>query len=204
MFTIGLTGGICTGKSVVLSVFAELGCYTVKADDLAKAMLYSHVNDLTAELIGLFGAAVSDDLLRIDKTKLTQLIFHDDQARQLINTRVFPYVWAERDKLIKQAQDKKTHPFFVYEAALLVESGTYRDFDCLIVTYSSKKIQIQRLIERDGLTRSEAEKRINSQFPLREKLKVAHHTIDTAGTLEQTRQNTLEVFDLLSRELPAR
>ena len=83
----------------------------------------------------------------------------------------------------------------------MVESGTYKDFDKIIVAYTTPEEQIKRLTARDGIDRQEAEKRLKSQFPLNEKLKVANYTIDTTGSLENTKSNTLETYHLMKKDL---
>ena len=92
------------------------------------------------------------------------------------------------------------YDFLIYESALLLESGIYKEFEKIIVVYSSPAVQLRRAMERDKLTRADAQKRIRSQFPLREKLKVANYTIDSGGTFENTRANTMEVFHLLKKD----
>jgi dephospho-CoA kinase len=82
-----------------------------------------------------------------------------------------------------------------------VEAGIYKEFDKIIIAYSSPEEQISRLMARDNIDIEEAENKIKAQFPLNEKLKVAHYTIDTSGSFENTRSQTLETFHLLKKDL---
>ena len=84
----------------------------------------------------------------------------------------------------------------------MVESGVYREFDKIIVVYTTPEQQVERLVARDGIDPADAKKRLKSQFPLSEKLKVANYTIDTSGRFENARANTLEVFHLIEKDFP--
>lgn len=106
----------------------------------------------------------------------------------------------ERDNIIADLEESKIYDFFIYESALLVESGSYKDFQKIIVVYTSQEEQVRRLMQRDGITREDAENRIKAQFPLTEKLKVAHYTIDTSGSFEEARNKTLETFHLMKKD----
>ena len=110
--------------------------------------------------------------------------------------------WSARsDKSkIRAIADTKIYDFLIYESALLLESDIYKEFEKIIVVYTSHSEQLQRAMARDRLTRDEAEKRIQSQFPLKEKLKVANYTIDSSGPFAKTRANTMEVFHLLKKD----
>lgn len=200
MHRIGLTGGFCSGKSFVLRVLEEQGCRTLRADDLAKTIVFAPDSPLLAEVAGIFGPGVLDARGGLDKEKFSQALFEDHEKRQALNAIVHPLVGEERRRLIREAESAGIYDFLVYESALLLESGIQGDFERIIVVYSSSAVQLRRAMERDGLTRAEAQKRIRSQFPLREKLKAAHYAVDTSLGAESTRAHTLEVFHLLQKD----
>jgi dephospho-CoA kinase len=177
---VGLTGGFCCGKSFVLKVLEEQGCYTMRADDLAKTIIMAKDSPVLEKII--------------------ELLFEDLEKRNFVNTIVHPQVSAERRNKIRAIEATKIYDFFIYESALLVESGINKEFEKIIVVYTSPEIQIARAEARDKLSPLEAEKRIKSQFPLKEKLKVANYTIDSSGTFDSTRANTMEVFYLLKKD----
>jgi dephospho-CoA kinase len=200
MHRIGLTGGFCSGKTFVLKVLEEQGCRTLRADDLAKAIVFAPGSPLLAEVVGIFGPGVLDAAGGLDKEQFSQALFADLEKRRALNAVVHPLVGEERRRLIREAEAAGIYDFLVYESALLLESGIQGDFERVIVVYSSPAVQLRRAMERDGLTRAEAQKRIRSQFPLREKLKAAHYAIDTSLDAESTRARTLEVFHLLQKD----
>ena len=189
------------GKSFVLKVLEEQGCYTMRADDLAKSIIFCPG----------FARARGDHRrfrprnLRPATTGWTRknsarLLFEDHEKRNAINAIVHPLVGEERGKKIRAIEETGIYDFLIYESALLLESGIYTEFEKIIVVYTSAAVQLRRAMERDRLSRAEAEKRIQSQFPLKEKLKVANYTIDSSGSFENTRANTMEVFHLLKKD----
>jgi dephospho-CoA kinase len=202
MFKIGLTGGICTGKTLILDIFKELNCYTIKADDIAKQIIFADDSQITEKIVERFGKEILDPKTgSINKETFAQILFEDSDKRDYINNFIHPMVVAERTKIINDLRVTKTFEFFIYESALLVESGTYKDFDKIIVAYTTPEEQIKRLMARDNIDIQEAEKRLKSQFPLNEKLKVANYTIDTSGSIENTKSNTLETYHLMKKDL---
>jgi dephospho-CoA kinase len=197
---VGLTGGFCCGKSFVLKVLEEQGCYTMRADDLARTIIAAKDSPVLAEIIAIFGPEIYDPAKGLNKEKFSAMLFEDQEKRNFVNTIVHPLVSAERRKKIRAIEATKIYDFFIYESALLVESGIYKEFEKIIVVYTSVTEQIRRAMTRDKISRPEAQKRIQSQFPLKEKLKVANYSIDSSGTCENTRANTMEVFYLLKKD----
>ena len=200
MIKIGLTGGICTGKTFILNIFRELDCYTIRADEIAKTLIFSNQPEIVTKITAVFGEEVYDSKTGINKDVFTRMMFADPEKRNFINSFVHPLVVVERDKILHELGESKTYHFFIYESALLVESGTYKDFDKIIVVYTSQEEQVKRLMERDGIGKEDAENRIKAQFPLSEKLKVANYTIDTTGSFDNARKLTLETFHLLKKD----
>jgi dephospho-CoA kinase len=200
MFKIGLTGGICSGKTFILNIFKELGCYTLRADEIAKKIIFSSHSAVSQEIIKEFGKQIYDKKSGIKKEEFTRILFEDVEKRHFVNTIVHPMVTAERNKIFKDLEKVNIYPFFIYESALMVESGIFKDFDKIIVVYTSQDEQIRRLRQRDHISLEDAEKRIKSQFPLSEKLKVAQYTIDTSGSFENAKVKTYETFHLMKKD----
>jgi dephospho-CoA kinase len=197
---IGLTGGFCCGKSFVLKVLEEQGCYTMRADDLAKNIIFTKGSPVLQEILAAFGPEICDQEKGLDKEKFSAMLFEDHEMRNFINRIVHPLVSEERKNKIRAIAETKIYDFLIYESALLLESGIYKEFEKIIVVYTLAAEQIRRAMARDKISRPEAQKRIQSQFPLKEKLKVANYTIDSSGTCENTRTNTMEVFHLLKKD----
>ena len=201
MYKIGLTGGICTGKSLVLDIFKKHNAYTLKADEIARNILFGEDSPLLHQLSEIFGPGVVNPDSGINKESFSKILFEDTQKRNIVNQKILPLVIKERDNTFEELKKNSHYDLFVYESALLVESGTYRDFDRIIVVYTNYEEQLRRLLQRDRIDRREAEKKIKSQYPLSEKLKVAHYIIDTSGSLENAERKTLETIHLLRKDL---
>ncbi len=200
MEVIGLTGGICSGKTHVLQIFSELGAFTLKADELARQIIFAKNSPVYKEIHDFLGPAAVDRNGSLNKEKLGNLIFSDPEKRHFINELVHPLVAEEKKRRIKEIAATGIYRFFIYESALLVENGTYREYKRVIVVFTSPEEQVRRLMLRDGIGRAEADKKIQSQFPLKEKLKVANYIIDTSGSFEQTRAKTCEVYHLMQQD----
>ncbi len=200
MHAIGLTGGFCSGKTFVLKVLEEQGCYTMRADDLAKNIIFTKDSPVLQEILSAFGPEICDQENGLDKKKFSEMLFEDHEMRNFINRIVHPLVSEERHSKIRAIAETRIYDFLIYESALLLESGIYHEFEKIIVVYTSAAEQLRRAMARDKLTRTEAAKRIQSQFPLKEKLKVANYAIDSSGSFAKTRANTMEVFHLLKKD----
>lgn len=172
----------------------------MRADDLAKNIIFTKDSPVLQEIISAFGPKICNQEKGLDKKKFSAMLFEDHKMRNFINRIVHPLVSEERKNKIRAIAETKIYDFLIYESALLLESGIYKEFEKIIVVYASATEQLRRAMARDRLARAEAEKRIQSQFPLKEKLKVANYTIDSSGTCENTRTNTMEVFHLLKKD----
>ena len=196
---VGLTGGIACGKTTVAAMFAELGVPVIDADDLAREVVAPGTPGL-ATVVEEFGDAILDDEGRLDRKKLGVVVFEDAAARRKLNAILHPLIGAAGAEHIASLQDDPA-PYILYEAALLVETGSYKAFAALVVVSADASVQKARLQERDGFTDEEADARIAAQLPLSEKTAVAHHVIVNNGDLDATRSQVLEVHEKLTANL---
>ncbi len=145
MFRIGLTGSICTGKTFILSIFKELGYFTIRADDIAKNIVFSNRKDVVKRIVEVFGDEVYDKRTGIKKEEFSRMMFDDPEKRDFINRFIHPMVAAERKNIFRDLEKSGLYKISIYESALLVESGIYKEFDRVIVVYTSEEEQIRRL-----------------------------------------------------------
>ncbi|HKU41448.1 MAG TPA: dephospho-CoA kinase, partial [Polyangiales bacterium] len=186
---VGLTGGIASGKSTVARILAELGVAIVDADLLAREVVAKGSPGLR-EVVAQFGADVLDAHGELDRAKLAQRVFGDDEARKRLNAIIHPRIGqlsAERIALAQQS----TAPYVVYEAALLVETGAHRGLDGLIVVAADSSRQLERSMARDGLDEAAARARLDAQLPLSAKLDAADYVIHNDADLATLRAETL-------------
>ena len=200
---VGLTGGIACGKSTVARFLSELGAFVLDADHLAH-MAISPGGAAYAEVVERFGTDILDDDGHIVRSKLADLVFRDAGLRDDLNAIVHPRVRAEADRRIAERARLGLSPVAVMDAALLVESGSYREFDRLLVVDCPREIQLRRLQERDDMTYEQAAARLDAQAPAEEKTRVAHFVIDTSAPLEQTRREIERIYAILLRDFENR
>jgi len=198
MLKVGLTGSIAVGKSYVLAVLAELGCVTFDADKIAHSVMEPG-RDAYRDIVREFGNEVLAPDGSIDRFKLGAIVFADQTRRQRLNEIVHPRVIEEQNRLLEAVQANRPGAIVVIDAALMIESGGYKRFDKLIVVYCDRETQIQRLIERNRISRDDADRRVAAQMSSDEKLSYADYRIDTGGTFEETREQVVEVYNQLVR-----
>ncbi len=197
MLKVGLTGSIAVGKSYVLGVLRELGCFVLDADRTAREVVQPGTEGLK-RVVTAFGQEILAADGALDRGKLGAIVFADDRKRELLNSIVHPLVFEAQDRWLAERESEDPGGIAVVDAALMIESGGYRRFAKLIVVWCERAIQLERLILRDNLTRDEAEKRIAAQLPQEEKKRYADYLIDTSKGFEDTRAQTTEVFRRLS------
>lgn len=196
MLKVGLTGGIGTGKSHVAKIFIELGCYVFDADKIARQVV--EPGEVGFEkVVAEFGKEILAEDGTIDRAKLGQIVFSSPEKREKLNQILHPIIIAKQDSLISETIDQDPNAIVIIDAALMIETGSYKRFDKLIVVYCDRESQIERVMKRNNLPRNEVESRINSQMPSDEKRKYADIEIDTSGTFEETEDKVKAVYQEL-------
>ncbi|MEO7538983.1 MAG: dephospho-CoA kinase [Pyrinomonadaceae bacterium] len=196
MLKVGLTGSIAVGKSNVCAIFHELDCHVLDADQTAREVVSPGSIGLE-RIVGEFGRTILTASGELDRKELGSIVFGDAEKRKLLNSIVHPLVIEAQDRWIIEWEKRDPNGMAIIDAALMIESGGYKRFDKLIVVWSEPAIQLKRLMLRDNLTREEAEKRISSQMPQDEKKRYTDLLIDTSRGFEDTREQTVAVYDLL-------
>jgi dephospho-CoA kinase len=196
MLRVGLTGGLASGKSFVGRALADLGCLLIQADELGHQVLEPG-GEAYDGVIREFGPEIVRVDRTIDRPKLAALVFHDTQRLATLNALVHPPVWARERRLLDEHAAAHPHGIAVVEAAILVETGSYRNYAKLIVAVCSEEQQIERAMSRDGMTREQVLDRLSRQMPLAEKIKYADYVIDTSGAKENTLAQTRAVYQAL-------
>lgn len=196
---VGLTGGIACGKTTVAEMFHELGIPVIDADELARKVVQPGTPGLK-KIVAEFGTGVLDAHGRLDRRVVGDMVFNDKAARKKLNAMLHPLIAAAGAERIQALADHPA-PYVMYEAALLVETGTYKTFSALVVVSAEESVQRLRLIARDGFSAQEAEARIASQLPVAHKAAVADYVVTNNGDLEGTRRQVAEVHAKLVERL---
>ena len=184
MKLIGLTGGAGSGKSTVSAMLKELGAAVIDADDAAHAV-YEPGSPGFEAVVREFGPKIVRDG-HIDRTRLGELVFHDDDARRRLNAIVHPLV---RDWMAARTVEaaEAGAGVVVQDVPLLYENGLARLYSTVVLVYVPAPLQVKRLVEGRGLSPERARAMIAAQMPIEEKRKLAPHVIDNAGSREATR-----------------
>lgn len=203
MFVVGLTGGIASGKSVVSEILRKLGAQVIDADEISREVMVPHTK-CWKEVVTSYGREILREDLTIDREKLANSVFNNTEQLDKLNRIVHPEIMKRIDERLREIRLKYPQAIVIVDAALLVETGAYKSYDKLIVVNVSEETQLERLINRDGMSREEAKNRIILQLPLSEKVKVADYIIENEGSLFRTRENAEKVFKELSSLISTR
>ena len=185
MKRIGITGGIGAGKSLVAEIIKAMGYPVYNSDERAKELTESNPK-IKEGLIHLFGEEIyQNDTL--NKFALAQAIFSDDSLREKVNALIHPIV-REDFNLWALAQNNS---LVFNESAILFETGSFKNFDAIILVYATKELRIQRIMKRDNCSENEVLKRMNSQFSDEEKYQLTEFRVlndEQTPLLEQVEQ----------------
>lgn len=175
MIQVGITGGIGSGKTTVCALFAALGIPIYDADAAAKRLMTADA-DLRQAILSLFGDSAYIQA-ELNREFIAKKVFEDKSLLNKLNNLVHPAVARDTVNwtLAQQA------PYVIKEAALLIESGSYKLLDKLIVVSAPEELRIQRVMQRNQLRREEVVARMNNQIPESEKLALADYVILNDG-----------------------
>jgi dephospho-CoA kinase len=199
MLRVGLTGGIATGKSHVLSVLHRLGCRIIDADQVARDVVVPG-RPAYAEIVREFGHGIVTESGAIDRPQLGAIIFRDPPKRRRLNAIIHPRIMEEIERRLAAFEESDPEGMAVVDGALILEAGAQALFDRLIVVSCDPEEQVRRLMDRDRLSRQEAVSRIQAQMPTAEKRRYADFEIDTSGPFDQTDQQIERVYRTLHQE----
>lgn len=184
--TVGLTGGIASGKSTVGRLLAARGFRVVDADRVV-ATLYEAGGEGARVVGDLFGAECLAPSGAVDRAAVAERVFADPEARRRLEAAIHPLVRRRFEEIASQTEGPT-----VLEATLLVEAGWGDVFDALITVEAPRALRIERAVAR-GLTRGEAEARLAAQGSSAARREAADFVIENEGTLEELERRVDEV-----------
>lgn len=193
---VGLTGGLACGKSFVGEILASYGCLLIQADELGHEVLLPG-GEAYEPVIREFGKEIVGADGQIDRRHLAARVFGNSQALERLNALVHPPVVRREEQLISAFAKREPHGIAVVEGAILIETGSYRRFDRLILVVCTEDQQIERAMRREGAAEADIRARIGNQMSLDEKRKFAHFLIDTSHAKEDTVRQTRAVYEEL-------
>ncbi len=176
MKKVGITGGIGSGKTLVSGLFERLGIPVYHADERARELMETSAT-IRERLTALMGPEVYEGR-RLNRQRLAGALFSDDTLRQKVNSIVHPVVFEDFEAW---ASSFSGRPYVMQEAAIIFESGGDRYLDSVINVYAPRRVRIERVMKRDGVSRGDVLARIRSQMSERQRQRRAGHTIVNDG-----------------------
>lgn len=199
---VGLTGGIATGKSTVSAMFAHAGARIIDADLLAREVVLPGQR-AHAEIVQAFGPTVLQTDGSLDRKRLGAIVFADPEKRRRLEQITHPAIRARQQRILSVYEEEAFEGVVIWDAALLLESGSAKGMDRVVVVVCDAATELGRLMARDALGEEEARRRIASQMPVEDKAKLADYVIDNSGDRADTERQVREVYRALLRDLHA-
>ncbi|SFS03976.1 dephospho-CoA kinase [Microbacterium sp. cf046] len=200
---VALTGGIASGKSTIARRLAEHGAVVVDADQVVR-----DVQQPGSAVLAAIAAEFGEEMLHpdgsLDRAGLGSRVFGDAEAVTRLNAIVHPAVRQESKRQFDEAFAADRDAVVVYDVPLLAEARLGDPWDLIVVAHAPVEVRARRLVELRGLSAADAAARIGSQVSDEERLRIADVVIDTAGSLEETREQVDELWGSLSRRIEDR
>lgn len=187
---IGLTGGIGSGKTTIANEFLCLGIPVYIADDEARKLMQS--TEVIDAIRTVFGNTIFENNI-LNREKLAEIVFSDPEKLAKLNAIVHPAVKKHFDEWLLNHKDA---PFVIYEAAILFESGGYKNCDFIISVVSPLETRIQRVIDRDKTTREQVLKRINMQWDDEKRIAKSDFVINNVN-IDETKSEIVKILKIL-------
>ncbi|MFW0179146.1 dephospho-CoA kinase [Rothia sp. P7208] len=195
MLRTALTGGIGAGKSTIAQIFSSYGAHIVDADALGRELMQAGGKTFD-EVIRLFGSDILCEDGSLNRGRLAQKIFSDEQLRETLERIMHPAI---RERAVEKIANIRRiygdDAIVIEDIPLLVETGQYHHFDKVIVVYADLPVRLERLKKYRGMSREDALNRMSAQASDAQRAEVAHWVIDNSGDIADTKQRVLEVWE---------
>lgn len=199
MFWLGLTGGIATGKSRVSQILVELGESVIDADHIARVVVAKGSRGLT-QLQQVLGLDILTSSGELDRKVLGERLFGDKKTKVQVESILHPLIREEVEKQKKALQSQGVKRAF-YDIPLLFETQQQKQFDAVIVVYCPPKIQLERLINRDGISEMQAQQKIQNQISIEIKRQQADYIVDNSKNPDHLRVEVENMLKWLDQNL---
>lgn len=193
---LGVTGGIASGKTTVANMLAELGAPIVDFDILAREVVEPG-KPAWQDIVDYFGKQVLNEDRTLNRKKLSKIVFSDLEKRKKLESFTHPRIHEEFVKQVNEIAAQNPNAIIQTVIPLLIELNLQYIFHKILVVYTPYKKQVERLIERDGISREEAENILKAQLPIDEKVGYADFVIHNEGSLEETRKQVRDLWEKL-------
>ncbi len=195
----GLTGSIACGKTTVANIFKKYGIFVIDLDNIAREVVKPGEPGLKL-IINEFGKEFLTSKGELNRKKLGNLIFNDINAKKKLENILHPIIFNKEKEIILNYLKDHPNSIVIVDAALMIETGSYKRYNKIIIVYTPEDLQIQRLMKRDNLSYIEAKKRIEAQMSIEEKRKYADFIIDNSKSLEYTEKQVKKIIQELKND----
>lgn len=195
---LGVTGGIASGKTIVANMLEELGALKIDFDLLARQVVEPG-KPAFRKIVDYFGEQILQQDGTLDRKKLSKIVFRDLEKRKKLESFTHPPIYKEFLKQVNEITEKDPEAIIQAVVPLLIESDLQYMFDRLLVVYIPQEQQVERLVERDGISKEEAADMLKAQLPIDEKLEYADFVVDNQGSSEETRKQVEDIWQTIKK-----
>ena len=188
---IGLTGGIGSGKTTIANYFATMGIPVYIADDAAKKVMQSE--NIVQQIKTTFGDSIFEKEI-LNRSKLAEIVFNNADKLAQLNAIVHPAVKSDFELWL---QENKKYDYVIYEAAILFESGRYKECDVIITVTAPEEIRIERVVKRDNTTREQVLSRMKMQWNDEKRISLSNFVINNSN-LKIAKEEVVEILKILN------
>ncbi len=200
MLSVGLTGGIASGKSTVARMLEEKGAFLIDFDVLTRKVEKPGTSTWK-KIVDYFGEGILNEDQTINRNRLGSIVFHDREKLTRLNEIVHPDVFREWHILLSDLNENYPDKIIISDIPLLIETGVQKKFDMIVLVYAPPRQQVERLTKKLKCNPEEALQRLASQMPIDEKIAQADIVIDNSGSLDKTKKSVDDLWiELVRRE----
>jgi len=192
----GLTGGMGSGKTTVGKLFKASGAHVLDADGICRSLVEPG-KPAWQEIIDLLGNGILRDDQTLDRKKIADIVFNDPQKKKALEAILHPRVMEEEQAIYKDILKDDPGALVIIDAALLIESGNYRKVNKVIVIACDEETQIHRIMAQNTFSREDAQRRLQQQMPLEEKIKIADYVLHNDSGLSELKEKVEVLFHQL-------
>ena len=196
---IGVTGGIASGKTTVANMLAEMGAPIVDFDVIAR-LVVEPGKPAWKKIVDFFGKQVLQEDDTLDRKKLSNIVFRDMEKRKKLESFTHPAIGEEFLRQVKEISDGTPGAVIQVVIPLLIELNLQYQFHKLLMVYVSPEVQVERLAERDGISKEEAANILKAQLPIDEKVSYADYVIHNDKSVEETRKEVEKLWDTIKKD----
>lgn len=195
---VGLTGGMGSGKTTVGKLFQSLGAYVLDADEVCRSLVEPG-KPAWQEIVDLLGNGIVKADQILDRRKIADIVFNDLDKKKALEAILHPRVMDEEQAIYKDILKDDPGALVIIDAALLIESENYRKVDKVIVIACDEQSQLQRIMAKKSFSREDAQRRLQKQMPLEEKIKFADYVLHNDSGLSELEKKVEALFHQLKQ-----